>query len=253
MDDAPSRGLERRVQAALGIGSIALGAGTASTTAAAASKAIPLLSFGVAKWVGIVAIGTGAAVGAAVVHHEAALRKPFIAPLAAAAQVGPGAIPALSPPMRLAPETSARPLDIVVPEIPTLPPVAFAPLLPLTPRESTPDRGAVARPVAGAAVSAEVPVKTTGDLVSELALLDVARRALDSGDTSHALTTLDRHDLEFAHGDLAPESLALRIEVYAQRRDDGKVRELGQSFLAQYPTHPQSRRVRALIDASGHR
>ena len=191
--------------------------------------------------------------GAAVVHHEAALRKPFVGPSASAAQVGAGTIPGRSAPVRLPPETGARPLDVVVPEIPNLSPVVLVPPPPVAPRESKPDRVAVAPPVAGSTVSAEAPAKTTGDLVSELALLDVARRALDSSDTSHALTTLDRHDLEFAHGDLAPESLALRIEVYAQRRDDGKVRELGQSFLAQYPTHPQSRRVRALIDASGHR
>jgi hypothetical protein len=44
-DDAPSQGLERRVQAALGIGSIALGAGTASTTAAAAIEGDPALVF----------------------------------------------------------------------------------------------------------------------------------------------------------------------------------------------------------------
>jgi outer membrane protein assembly factor BamD (BamD/ComL family) len=95
-----------------------------------------------------------------------------------------------------------------------------------------------------------VPNESAEELVSELALLDRAHRALDSADTPLALSMLDRRDLEFVHGDLAPESLALRIEAYAQRRDGVKVRELGQSFLSRYPSHPQVRRVQSLMDGS---
>jgi hypothetical protein len=245
LDDAPAKGLGRRVQAALGVSGIAIGAGTATTSAAAASKAVPLLmSVGVAKWVGIVALGTGAAVGVAVVHREAESQR------ASVRSASPGVIAA-------APTVIARRLDTVPSSIPYIPPVPLsppplAPAPPLAPPPVVQDRVALAPPPAPSPplVRAAVPAETAEELVSELALLDRAHRALDSDDTQLALSTLDRRDLEFVHGDLAPESLALRIEAYAQRRDEVKVRELGQSFLSRYPTHPQVRRVQSLMDGS---
>jgi hypothetical protein len=241
LDDAPAKGLGLRVQAALGVSGIAIGAGTATTTAAAASKAAPLLmSIGVAKWVGIVAIGTGAVVGAAVVHHEAESQQ--------------GSVRSVSPGVNAAtPALTARRLDTVPSSIPDIPPIPLlppplAPAPTLAPPPVAQDRVALPPPPPGA--RAEMPAETAEELVSELALLDRAHRALDSGDTQLALSTLDRRDLEFVHGDLAPESVALRIEAYAQRRDGVKVRELGQSFLSRYPTHPQARRVQSLMDES---
>jgi hypothetical protein len=247
LDDAPGRELERRVQAVVGIGGIAMGAGTASTTAAAASKAIPLLSLGVAKWVGIVAIGTGAMVGAAIVHPRAALRH---APVRSVSSTRPTGA-AVGPAMAATPPNAAQPL---VPAIPLISPPALPPATwdQAAVASTTNHPQALAQPLA-ASSSAVVPTETTTDLVSELAMLDSAHKALDSSDTQLALATLDRHDLEFAHGDLAPESLALRIEAYAQRRDGAKVRELGQSFLSRYPAHPQSRRVQLLMYGSAHR
>jgi hypothetical protein len=248
LEDAPGRGLERRVQVAVGIGGIAMGAGTASTTAAAAaSKAIPLLSLGVAKWVGIVAIGTGAMVGAAViVRPEVGLRH---APVRSVSPTRPTGAPGAA----VGPAMTAPPPNAAQPWIPPIPPIAISPP---APHPATLDRAGVPsttnHPQAlAASPSAVVPTETTTDLlVSELAMLDSAHKALDSGDTQLALATLDRHDLEFAHGDLAPESLVLRIEAYAQRRDDVKVRELGQSFLSRYPAHPQSGRVQLLMHGS---
>jgi hypothetical protein len=227
LDDAPERSLERRVQAAVGLGGLAIGAGTASTAAAATSKAAPLLmSFGVAKWVGIVAIGTGAAVGAAVVHHEVASRKASV-----------GGVGAASPAVSVALAKATRPLDAAPPPVPAPSPARV------------PAKAPLAKP-SPASPSPPLPAESTGDLVSELALLDGAHRALDAHDTGLALVTLDRRDLEFVHGDLAPESLALRIEAYAQRHDDAKVRELAQRFLSRYPAHPQSRRVQSILDES---
>jgi hypothetical protein len=245
LEDAPGRGLERRVQAAVGIGSIAVGAGTASTTAAAASKAIPLFSLVVAKWVGIVAIGTGAVVGVAIVRPKAGLQH---APIGSGSPTRPRGA-ALGAAMAASPSNAAQPL------VPAIAPVAISP--PVSP-PATLDRAGVASTTnhsqaPAASPSAGVPTETTTDLVSELAMLDSAHKALDSSDTQLALATLDRHDLEFAHGDLAPESLVLRIEAYAQRRDGAKVRELGQTFLSRYPSHPQSGRVQLLIDGSVHR
>jgi hypothetical protein len=238
LDDAPGRSLERRVQAAVGLGGIAIGAGTASTAAAATSKAAPLLmSFGIAKWVGILAIGTGAAVGAAVVHHEVGSRKVSVGAAGVAGAVSPAVPVALA--------TATRSRDAAPLPIPVIQPTVLPVSAPPPARVPAPP----ARP-ASASPSLPLPAEPTADLVSELALLDGAHRALDARDTPLALATLDRHDLEFVHGDLAPESLALRIEAYAQRHDDAKVRELAQMFLSRYPTHPQSRRVQSILDES---
>jgi outer membrane protein assembly factor BamD (BamD/ComL family) len=84
-------------------------------------------------------------------------------------------------------------------------------------------------------------------------LMDGATAALDSGDARLALTLLDRHDLEFLHGQMAPEALELRIRAYGLRHDDAKVVELGRAFLSRYPDNPLVPRVRALIGESERR
>jgi outer membrane protein assembly factor BamD (BamD/ComL family) len=97
------------------------------------------------------------------------------------------------------------------------------------------------------------PKAQAPELAAQLAQIDGARAALAAGDIQLALATLDRYDLDFLHGDLAPESLALRVEAYANRHDDVKVAELGEKFLSRYPSHPQARRVEAMMKAAGAR
>ena len=102
---------------------------------------------------------------------------------------------------------------------------------------------------AGSGTIRPTPSATTHTaLLEELAILDDARAALDSGDTEHAIRQLDRHDLEYEHGQLAPDALALRIDVYGRRRDEAKVTELSRVFLARYADHPQAPRVRAILE-----
>jgi hypothetical protein len=246
MDDAPRKGLDRRIQAALGIGGIAITAGTASTTAAAATKAAPyLMSLGIAKWAGIVAVGAGAVVGgAAFVRHEVTSdRFPAPAPHATyetlpATHVVEGARPSgtAAQAQGRAQEPSAPAGE---PEAVARAPVAAAPEAKETVVAANPSRGPLTSPV-------DAPVSPAPGLASELKLMDGANAALDSGDADLALTLLDRHDLEFLHGRLAPEALELRIRAYALRHDDAKVAELGRAFLARYPDSPLVPRVRAL-------
>jgi outer membrane protein assembly factor BamD (BamD/ComL family) len=106
-------------------------------------------------------------------------------------------------------------------------------------------------PIPIAAPTREVPVASPDRLLSELALIDAARAALDSGDTALALSQLDRHDREFPRGQLAPEALALRVEVHAARHEDAKVRELAARFVARYPDHPQAERMRSRSSGEG--
>jgi hypothetical protein len=234
LDDAPRKGLDRRVQAALGIGGIAISASTASTTAAAASKAAPLLlSLGIAKWAGIAVIGAGAVVGAAaVVHHESARSTPPSA-IAAAARTTPA--PAV--PAGIEDRVTAPP-----------PPV---PLATAAAPEPTPSPSPVANrsatPAANTTNAPEAPTQSKPALSDELRLVDGATRAIESGDAELALALLDRHDLEFLHGQMAPEALELRVRAYALRHDDVKVGDLGRGFLARYPDSPLVPRVRALV------
>jgi hypothetical protein len=260
MDDAPRKGLDRRIQAALGIGGIAITTGTASTTAAAATKAAPyLVSLGIAKWAGwagIVALGAGAVVGAAAIarHEAGSERSPararassWISPRATyetlpAAHGVEGARPsgtaaqAEAQAEGRAQEPSAPASE---PEAVARVPVAAAPEAKEAVVAANPSRSPSTSPV-------EVPAPPAPRLSSELKLMDGANAALDSGDADLALTLLDRHDLEFLHGRLAPEALELRIRAYALRHDDAKVAELGRAFLARYPDSPLVPRVRAL-------
>jgi hypothetical protein len=247
IDDAPRAGVGRRVHLALGIGGAAIGAGTATTTAAAAaaSKATPFLaSLGVAKWVGILAIGTGAVASVAVVHRRASTPESTSVE-AAVERRAPGA-----PAVRTAPEPETRspaPAEVSPPPAP----IAVDP--------PAPD------PRVGPSVSRQAPAVSSGqpavapqkapapELAGELALLDRAHAALDSGDTQLALATLDRHDLEYMNGGLAPEALLLRIEAYARRHDDVKVAELGARFLSRYTGHPQAPQVAEMMKASAGR
>jgi hypothetical protein len=235
LEDAPRKGLDRKIQAALGMGAIAISTGTASTTAAAASKAAPVLvSLGIAKWAGIVAIGAGAVIGAATIarHEPAAPPTARVVPVAAAV-----------------PRAEAREVPTPVPASPVEQPAVLPTPVPVAPpivaNRSVETRAPATQEATRAEVRPEAP-----PLSSELTLMDQANAALDSGDANRAMTLLDRHDLEFLHGRLAPEALELRIRAYAQRRDDAKVAELGRAFLSRYPESPLVPRVRALLASS---
>ena len=120
-----------------------------------------------------------------------------------------------------------------------------------TPVAAAPAASTVATPAwsAGSGPIRPPPSASTHTaLLEELAILDDARAALNSGDTEHAIRQLDRHDLEYEHGQLAPDAQALRIEVYGRRRDEAKVTELSRVFLARYADHPQAPRVREILE-----
>jgi TolA-binding protein len=248
IDDAPRAGLGRKVHLALGIGGAAVGTGTATTTAAAAaSKATPLLaSLGVAKWVGILALGTGAVASVAVVHRRAStVDSTSVEVPGAVERRAPGA-----PAVRTAAEPETR---VPAPAEVSPPPAPIA-ADPPAPDPRVGPSGSRQAPAVSPGQPAVAPPKAPApELAGELALLDRAHAALDSGDTQLALATLDRHDLEYMNGGLAPEALLLRIEAYARRHDDVKVTELGARFLSRYPGHPQAPQVAERMKTSAGR
>jgi len=247
-DDVPGGHVGKGVRAALGLGAIAAIGATTSTAAAAgtvatagtAATAKGATALGVAvvvKWLGVCVVA-GVALGATSAYVSQP-RRPE--PQAASAFVS---MPA---PVRAAP---ARPTTMVKTAPSPVPAPATPPAAPAPNATSTLSTPALPVPLATpSSTSASHPAT----LLSELTPLDSARAALNAGDTSLALDQLNRHDLDYPSGQLAPETLALRIDVYAARHDDAKLVELTQRFLARYPGNPQAARVRSIADAAGNR
>jgi hypothetical protein len=220
--DAPPPDLDERVRASLHLGPAGGGVGAAKAAKAAGALAA-------AKWVGVALVGGAMATTSVVAVTRRPAQSVTPAPASASAQV------VAAPP--IAPPASAPPIAP-----PSVAPPSVAP-----PSVAPPSTAARAP---GPAPSRAPSAPAARDLDAEIASLDAARAALDVGDTGGALALLDRHDLEFPRGQLAPESLALRIQAYDQRHDSAQVLRLCDAFLAAYPFHPQARRIHAIADSS---
>jgi hypothetical protein len=221
-DEAPSHVRERVLGLAVaGAVSAVGGTAAAATVGTGAAKATGLLgAIAAAKWTVVAVVAGVAAAGVIEVaagRVESAWRGAGVAKVPSAVAVRVRATSANGEGRRVAvaPAVSAAVAPIVVVPTPSV------------------------RAVAAASPGADLP--------KELALLDAARAALDTGDTALAIERLDRHDLDYARGQLAPDALALRIEVYAKRGDRVKVGELSRGFLARYPEHPEAPRVREIV------
>jgi hypothetical protein len=236
-DEAPSPKLRRRVEGVLG-----LAAGTATATAATsalgASKAAQMgTALAVAKWIGGAAVTGLAATTIYVAAHGGAGATPASAPSAivgrppASVQRGPSAAPPSPTPMPPASVREEPPPSPAIPAVVPAGPVATV--------------GPASPPVPVAYAPPTKPAPTLGD---ELRILDDARAAMNAGDNDRALASLDRHDREFADPALAPEAMALRVEVYARRGDRAATTRLASRFLERFGDRPEAQRVRSLLD-----
>ncbi len=242
--ERPGTHVDARVRGALGLATVVGATASAATTAAAstvAAAAATTPSVGVgtagtvgllagAKWVGV-ALVSAAVIGPVVWQATAPIPHPSVV----SASVPARALEAPTPADRRA----------IAPPSPIL-------ASPASPASTTSEQAPVAL---RRAASPTVPVGSlpsttspaTPGLLDEVTPLDAARAALEAGDTGLALERINRHDLDFPHGQLAPEALALRTEVYARRGDAVRVRALGGEFVARYPTHPQVGRVKGFL------
>jgi hypothetical protein len=84
-------------------------------------------------------------------------------------------------------------------------------------------------------------------LAAEVALIDRARAAIASHDSSRALALLDEHRRTFSDGALVAEAEFVRIEALVGARRTAEATELGRAFLTRFPRSPLGRRVRDLI------
>jgi hypothetical protein len=272
-DDAAPTHVRARVHAALGLAVVGAAGATSSTASALGAGGLgvsPNVTAAGTAGTGQSALATGLLASAGATKLAAAVLVFGLAAAGATYVVtaGSGASPsrmASHPHGQACGPEKVTPVGVSVTN--PAPPVSASPILPQ--EDETPAATAAApaalpslpslpsRPARQAA--AEVPSTPKANvspappplqgLVQELIPIDAARAAFDAGDTAGALRQLDRHDLDFPHGQLAPEALALRIEVYALRHDRTKVADLASTFLARYPGHPQTARVRAIVQS----
>lgn len=223
LDRPPRTALPRTLQAAT---SAAIAAGTLATPAAALTlggKTSALFGLakqlGVVKWLALVALAGGAAVGVKTWRGgQDASRVPAHGPVTVRQ-----AEPVSAPP---AARVTEAPLAVSAEPSPAPSPA---------PRRATSAR-------------AEASVAAQPDLSRDIAALDEARRALRSGRTRDALAALERYDAEFGkNAALRVEAHVLRIEALARSGETARAQALAQKFIQQNPKSPYVERLRALL------
>jgi hypothetical protein len=226
--------VRQAIHAAVVAGSVGAGVGAVGTASAATKASSLVASLTLTKWVGIVAVGAVVTVGSQAVTRSV-LSRPKSAHV---------------PPADSAHGTATGPASVIPVEregtaIPPIPEVAPAPALAARATSATgPSEARL--PMKGSSASA-VPSVARDDLVEEVAVLEAARAAFEAADLDGTLEKLNRHDLDYPHGYLRPEALAMRIQTYDAKHDSLRVRELTTRFLSEYPTHPFAERARAIV------
>lgn len=150
----------------------------------------------------------------------------------------------LSPPRSEAPP--APPAQQIATSTPVATPRALA-----APAPVPSERGASA--MASAAVAATpAAVAGTGkqgggaadSLAQEVALLRDAQRAVDGGNTAHALGLLARYQREFPRGVLRHEAAAVQVIARCRQGNSPSARAAADSFVKAQPSSPLAERVR---------
>jgi len=219
--DGPAKGAQARTLAALGVGGAALGTAVTASSAKAAALGAGK-GIGLGKLLAVLVIG--GTVGGAVLHYRAQFSAVKLAP------------PATMPAKAAAPLTSAAPVPEGAP--------AAAP-------EASDVSAASGEPLPSeASKAAPARLRTEPDIALEIAALDRARRASESGNFSAALAELDAYDHAFKRGRLRPEALLLRIQTLISKGDQAGARSLGTKFLARYPKSPLGPRIQKLVGAT---
>jgi Outer membrane lipoprotein len=245
-DDAAPADLRRKIHAAVIVGTVGAGVGAASTATAATKTTSWVASLTVTKCVGIVAVGAVVSVGAHAVTRPSLAKtdrtsKTSIVSTQPSQAHGTAYVqPALSAqeisPVLGMPIASSAPVvgtESSPPAQPSFPVLATAPAATATPYATS-----------------SQPAPSTEDFTQEVIALDSARTALESSDFDAAIEKLNRHDLDYPHGHLRPEALAIRVQAYAAKHDAVRARELAAQFLSEYPNHPFAAHARTMIESA---
>jgi TolA-binding protein len=219
--DGPAKGAQARTLAALGVGGAALGTAVTASSAKAAALGAGK-GIGLGKLLAVLVIG--GAVGGAVLHYRAQVSAAKLAP------------PATLPAKAAAPLASAA-------RVPEAAPAA-------APEASDVSAASGEQRPSEAPKAAPARLRTEPDIALEIAALDRARRASESGNFSAALAELDAYEHAFKRGRLRPEALLLRIQTLINKGDLAGARSLGTKFLARYPKSPLGPRIQKLVGAT---
>jgi len=243
--DAPSKSAFARTAASIGVvgaGMVLSGAvhgATASgaTAVASTAKAGVTSTLVIAKWFLIGAV-TGSAFSTAA---YVAMPPRNTAPAAVQA---PTTITNISPPVP-APRPKAPPL----PEPLTDPPPAVQRPPEARAMESAPSQEprSVILPALPSTSTIAPPSADQGSLLrDEVAMIDAARAALESRESSTALSILNRYDTRVRTHVLDREARLLRIDALVQSGDRASAARLAQDYLNDLPNDPHAARLRAI-------
>lgn len=244
--DAPAPEVRERTLIALGVtsGVIAGGAagwaGSSGTGAGTSSVAAPVASGKAAGWFGVAGLakwfGGGIAGGLLFAGAAAAISQPDPPPRAAV----------LAPVERPAPAPVETHVQVPAPAvIQTVPRVSVA--APPRPVERSAARAPKRHAPEDAVVPAAAPTVSTTSVLGEVALLDAARTALQSGDLATARGALREHQQRYPAGTLAPEATLLRIRMLLSTGQRDEATSLAEGFLRRHPKSPYARRIHSLL------
>lgn len=216
-DERPSAAARDKTLAVLGLAGGAAAAAAGTTVAAAGSsiapKAVAAGWLAMAKWVVIGVIAASAtAVGIGIVARERGEQRTLDAP----------------------PVTNA-PLHVVVappPSSTVVAPSDTAIELPDTTRLHAQNK--IAQPA-------------SSSITQQVAALDHARAALDSGDAARAKHLADAYEAEYPSGAFTQEADVVRVDALVREGNRAEAERAGKRFLAAYPKSPHAARVRALL------
>jgi len=97
------------------------------------------------------------------------------------------------------------------------------------------------------------PLPTTSaaaQRVSEVELIDAARRALAKGQFRQALAELDRYDQSAKPGVLSREARVVRIEALHRAGQTERARSLAEQYLREFPQDAHAARLRSLTSTT---
>ncbi|HEY3498755.1 MAG TPA: tetratricopeptide repeat protein [Polyangiaceae bacterium] len=260
--DAPPDGARSRVALALGVGAtlvasstavavggagVALAGSTGTAASSASASAVGLATGAAAAATGAAGVSTGAvAVSGLATWAGVGLVAGLVTSVAGHSLTRPAPNEALARPP--APMVSpARPVASSRPERERPP---RAPLLAPVPELPTSD-ALLTQPALSKPRVSEPPGESL--LAQEVAALDEARHALDTGESRAALAALDRYRARFAGGALAREAAVLRVKALLSAGDRAGAEREADGILRAAPGSRYAERVRGLLGRTERR
>jgi TolA-binding protein len=134
---------------------------------------------------------------------------------------------------------------------PLPPPIVATPMPPLTPTataQPTVEQTTIENDPAPSPTHVVAPHQVaSAPLTEQVAALDRAHAALESGDTRAARKLVDAYEAQYPGGAFTQEAEVVRIDALVRENDHATAERAGKHFLAAYPKSPHAARVRALL------